>query len=87
MAIRIHHLNCATMCPFSARLMAGEGGWREPARLVAHVLLIETDQGLVLVDTGLGTADVGKPARTGAAFRHVVRPSYEIAEKIGRAHV
>ena len=70
---KIHHLNCATMCPYNARLMEGEGGWTEPAHLVAHVLVIESDDGLVLVDTGLGTADVANPQRTGALFRHLVR--------------
>ncbi len=80
MAGRIHHLNCATMCPRSARLIAGEGGWREPARLVAHVLAIEAEQGLVLVDTGLGAADVGDPGRTGPLFRHLVQPRYRIEE-------
>ncbi|MGB2852131.1 MAG: MBL fold metallo-hydrolase [Solirubrobacterales bacterium] len=77
---KIHHLNCATMCPYNARLMEGEGGWTETAHLVAHVLVIESDDGLVLVDTGLGTADVANPQRTGAVFRHLVRPSYTTAE-------
>lgn len=70
------------MCPHSAKLLAGSGGWMEPARMVAHVLLIETDQGLVLVDTGLGTADIADPARTGAFFRHVIRPKYLLEETV-----
>ena len=78
----IHHLNCATMCPYSAALMEGEGSWREPAHLVAHVLAIESSDGIVLVDTGLGTADVGNPRRTGAFFRHLVRPRYLIEETV-----
>lgn len=77
---KIHHLNCATMCPYNARLMTGEGGWTETAHLVAHVLAIESNDGIVLVDTGLGTADVANPARTGAPFRHLVRPRYDVAE-------
>jgi glyoxylase-like metal-dependent hydrolase (beta-lactamase superfamily II) len=32
-----------------------------PARLVCHCLLIETEQGLVLVDTGFGRRDVERP--------------------------
>jgi len=55
--MRIHHLNCASMCPPLASTMNGQG------RLVAHVLAIETPSGLVLVDTGLGTADVEAPRR------------------------
>lgn len=77
---KIHHLNCATMCPYNARLMSGAGGWTEPAQMVAHVLAIESGQGLVLVDTGLGVADCSNPARTGAFFRHVVRPAYRVAD-------
>lgn len=57
-APRIHHLNCGSMCPHGRRLMQGEGGWLEPARIVCHVWLIEGRDGLTLVDTGLGTAQV-----------------------------
>jgi glyoxylase-like metal-dependent hydrolase (beta-lactamase superfamily II) len=43
--------------------------------MCCHCLLIETPQGLVLVDTGLGTADVETPdARLGKFFRLAVRP-------------
>jgi glyoxylase-like metal-dependent hydrolase (beta-lactamase superfamily II) len=58
--MRIHHLNCGTMCPFGGRLMTGRASG--PARLVCHCLLIETDgHGLVLIDTGLGLRDVRSP--------------------------
>ncbi|RKH37160.1 MBL fold metallo-hydrolase [Corallococcus sicarius] len=56
--MRIHHLNCGTLCPASARFVVGAGGLFERARLVCHCLLLETSQGLVLVDTGLGTRDL-----------------------------
>lgn len=60
MALKIHHLNCGTDCPFGGALMDGRS--QGPlARLVCHCLLIETDQGLVLVDTGYGLQDVRKP--------------------------
>ena len=52
--MRIHHLNCATMCPPAARLVHGTGGWLTPGRMVCHCLLIESPDGLILVDTGLG---------------------------------
>ena len=59
MALKVHHLNCGTMCPVCARLINGQGGWLEPAQMVCHVLLIETPRdGLVLVDTGIGTRDI-----------------------------
>src|SRR5688500_15662345 len=77
---KIHHLNCASMCPYNAKLLAGEGGWTETAELNAHVLAIETNDGIVLVDTGLGTADIANPARTGFFFTQVVRPLWRIEE-------
>lgn len=58
----VHHLDCAPMNPV--------GG----APLVAHCLLVETGGGLVLVDTGLGSADVADPRRLGTFFRRTMRP-------------
>jgi glyoxylase-like metal-dependent hydrolase (beta-lactamase superfamily II) len=62
--MKVHHLNCGTM--------------KKPAPMVCHVLLIETDNGLVLVDSGYGTDDCADPKRLGAN-RWIVRPtlSYE----------
>jgi glyoxylase-like metal-dependent hydrolase (beta-lactamase superfamily II) len=40
-----------------------------PATLVCHCLLIETESGLVLVDTGFGLADVTDPQRLSLLFR------------------
>jgi glyoxylase-like metal-dependent hydrolase (beta-lactamase superfamily II) len=78
----IHHLNCATMCPYSAKPLTGSGGWTEPSTLITHVLAIESNDGIVLVDTGIGTADVADPGRTGAIFRHGVRATFEIEETV-----
>jgi glyoxylase-like metal-dependent hydrolase (beta-lactamase superfamily II) len=61
MALRIHHLNCTTMCPPGGRLMDGRMGVTGAAALVCHCLLVETDQKLVLVDTGFGLNDVRQP--------------------------
>lgn len=80
MSLRIHHLNCGTMCPHGRRLMAGEGGWLEPAEMCCHCLLIETADGLILVDSGLGADDVGEPQRLGRAFLASVRPQLRIEE-------
>lgn len=45
-------------------------------RLVCHALLVETNDGLVLVDTGLGLEDVRSPKpRLGAPFVAVFRPA------------
>ncbi len=60
--MRIHHLNCGTCCPIGGRLFDGRSD--SPfGQLVCHCLLLETDAGLVLVDTGFGTRDVDHPSR------------------------
>ena len=81
MSLKIHHLNCGTMCPVCAKLVNGKGGWLSPANLVCHVLLIETPRdGLVLVDTGFGQQDVQKPQRLGRPFLAVSRPLLALSE-------
>lgn len=67
--MRIHHLNCISSCPLGGRLFDGFSnciGCR--GRLCNHCLLVETEQGLVLVDTGFGLADVRNPQRRLSAF-------------------
>lgn len=58
--MRVHHLNCGTCCPLGGRLFDGTTDGAH-GRIVAHCLLIETDAGLVLVDTGFGTRDIARP--------------------------
>ncbi|RJQ87059.1 MBL fold metallo-hydrolase [Amycolatopsis panacis] len=53
--MRVHHLNCGTMHPPGGRLFDGNPGIARRSLLVAHCLLIETADSLVLVDTGLGS--------------------------------
>jgi glyoxylase-like metal-dependent hydrolase (beta-lactamase superfamily II) len=67
--MRIHHLSCGTMCPFGGRLWDGFSPMLGPAKIVCHCLLIETEAGLVLVDTGFGLGDVRNPARLNTFFR------------------
>ena len=58
--MKIHHLNCGTCCPPGGRLF--DGTTDSPrGHIVCHCLLIESDQGLILVDTGFGTRDVADP--------------------------
>jgi glyoxylase-like metal-dependent hydrolase (beta-lactamase superfamily II) len=65
--LRIHHLNCGTCCPAGGRLF--DGTTDGPlAHLVCHCLLIESDAGLVLVDTGFGMRDVDGPRRRLSEF-------------------
>ncbi len=78
--MRVHHLNCGSMCPIGRRLINGEGGWLAAAHMCCHCLLIEGRNGLILVDTGLGTGDVARPSRLGGAFNAVVRPRLQMQE-------
>ena len=68
MTSRVHHLNCGTFTP------PGVG------RFVAHVLLVEREAGLLLVDTGFGTGDLARPQRLGLPFRAFMRPALDPAE-------
>ncbi|MFT3873977.1 MAG: MBL fold metallo-hydrolase [Nocardioides sp.] len=68
--LHVHHLNCAHVTTMKL------GG----AVLACHVLVVETpDSGLVLVDTGLGTADYADiSSRLGWSFAHLyARPAVD----------
>lgn len=68
--MHIHHLNCGCMCPIGGALFDGFSRGLT-ARLVCHCLLIETNQGLVLIDTGFGLRDVQSPySRLSPFFIH-----------------
>jgi glyoxylase-like metal-dependent hydrolase (beta-lactamase superfamily II) len=87
--MRVHHLNCGTMCPRPARLLTSQGSLFGPARLVCHCFLIELSDGLALVDTGLGSADVLRPReRLGRGFMAlaapVCRPEETALAQLGR---
>lgn len=62
------------------RPVATFGGRLFPPRLVAHCLLVERSDGLVLVDTGLGADDVADPRRLGRGFVMGIRPDLRLAE-------
>ncbi len=68
------------MCPRSARFVTGRGGWREDGRVVCHCLLIESADGLILVDTGLGTVDVENPKGFMPPLRAIIRPRFDREE-------
>ncbi|MBV4484782.1 MBL fold metallo-hydrolase [Pseudomonas sp. SWRI153] len=77
--MRIHHLNCGCMCPFGGRLFDGNSHGLF-AHLVCHCWLIETERdGLVLVDTGFGSADVESPDRIASFFRKLNNIKFEHA--------
>jgi glyoxylase-like metal-dependent hydrolase (beta-lactamase superfamily II) len=73
--MKVHHISAATLCPLSARLVNGAGGWLSRGQMVCHCWLVESDDGLILVDTGIGSADLRDVSgRLGAWFERVVRP-------------
>ena len=74
--MKVQHLNCASLCP---------RGWRfidqKTPGMVCHCLLIETCEGLVLVDTGLGRQIIQqRQAAVGQIFHTTARPKYDMAE-------
>jgi glyoxylase-like metal-dependent hydrolase (beta-lactamase superfamily II) len=68
--MKVHHLNCGTMNALGVPI-------------VCHVLLVETDAGLVLVDTGFGLLDCADPRRIGPV-RRVLRPVFDVDETAAR---
>jgi glyoxylase-like metal-dependent hydrolase (beta-lactamase superfamily II) len=77
--MRVHHLNCATMCPLAGFLLGGKGLGR--GKMIAHCLLVETPKdGLVLVDTGFGTRDVEGKTNISGFFHRMVGPALDPAE-------
>src|SRR3954469_6631106 len=76
--MRIHHLNCISTCPAGGHLMDG----RTPSmftrgHLCCHCMLIETNAGLVLADTGLGLRDCASPrTRLSGFFLALLKPEF-----------
>jgi glyoxylase-like metal-dependent hydrolase (beta-lactamase superfamily II) len=68
--MKVHHLNCGTMDS-------------PGAPTICHVLLIETDNGLVLVDSGFGLLDCADPRRIGPS-RRLIRPRFHVDETAAR---
>jgi glyoxylase-like metal-dependent hydrolase (beta-lactamase superfamily II) len=65
--VKVQHLNCGTMN-------------MPTAPMVCHVLLVETDNGLVLIDSGFGSHDRLRPAKRVGPTRHVTRPLFDHRE-------
>jgi glyoxylase-like metal-dependent hydrolase (beta-lactamase superfamily II) len=75
--MRIHHLNCGCMCPIGGALFDGFSRGLT-ACLVCHCLLIETNSGLVLIDTGFGKRDIKAPlSRLSPFFMNLNRIQFE----------
>lgn len=69
--MRVHHLNCGTLDPVFP-----------PVPSICYCMLIDTgtDDGLILVDTGFGTADYLKPTRPVRFFMAANRMPRDINE-------
>ncbi len=61
--MRVHHLSCGSFAPPLS------------PEIVCHVLLCESAEGLVLIDTGLGLGDYADPAGRLGPVRHLLRPA------------
>jgi glyoxylase-like metal-dependent hydrolase (beta-lactamase superfamily II) len=66
--MQVHLLNCGSLCPLATeRVLYGKGNLVKPGRICCQCLLIETNDRLALVDTGLGQYDIHQPVtRLGA---------------------
>ena len=73
--MRVHHLNCGTIRHSGGRFFDGRRGVLRVAKLVCHCLLIEGEDGLVLVDTGLGRRRAASAASRLAVARLRVSPA------------
>lgn len=71
--MRVHHLNCGTCCPWGGRVFDGVSRGLLHGHIVCHCLLIETDTGLVLVDTGMGHRQI-EERRLSKFFRFLNQP-------------
>ena len=67
--MRVLHLNFGTLRPLGGRRVNGDRPPFRSARMVCHALLIESDRGLVLVDTGFGLEDVRRLKHLWSSFR------------------
>jgi len=68
--MRVHHLNCGTLHAYGFPQEDGTGGVFKRGHGVIHCLLVDTGDGLVLVDTGWGIGDCTVPS---SAVRHFGR--------------
>jgi glyoxylase-like metal-dependent hydrolase (beta-lactamase superfamily II) len=76
--MRIHHLSCICACPLGGRLMDGRSGSIfQRGSLCCHCLLVETESGMCLIDTGYGLRDVQQPAaRLSGFFLKLMSPDF-----------
>lgn len=76
--MRVHHLDCGSLSCLGGALAGGRGHPLRRTPMVCHVLLVETNEGLVLVDTGVGTAECEHPDRLSLGFRLGLAPALSL---------
>lgn len=69
---KVHHLNCGTLHAFGFPRHDGTGGAFVRGLGVIHCLLVDTGDGLALVDTGWGTRDCTDPSPAVCQFADIV---------------
>jgi glyoxylase-like metal-dependent hydrolase (beta-lactamase superfamily II) len=68
------------MCPHGRKLINGDGGLFEKARLVCHCVLVQDADGLVLIDTGFGLDDMRHTRQLGLIFDTLFDPQARESE-------
>lgn len=87
MSHKIYHINCGTLCMMGGRLLTGKGKFFEKAEMSCHCLLIETNDGLVLVDTGIGHKDCCSPTFPDSLFLKHLMGAKMLSEETALAHI
>jgi len=80
MPTRVHHLNCGTMHPYGLPARDGTGGLLRRGHGVIHCLLVDTGDGLALVDTGWGLRDCTDPSPAVRQFADLIGCTRETKE-------
>lgn len=73
--ISVHHINCGAMQPYGGALFDGQTPGLAPATLACHCLVLDTEAGPLLVDTGTVSADPSQAA-------HAHSPIFRIVDRI-----
>lgn len=78
--MKVYHLNCGTMNGFGFPKDDDTGGFFQRGHGIIHCLLVETGDGLVLVDTGWGRRDCTEPSPAVKQFMSVTHCTGDINE-------
>lgn len=76
------HLNCGTLYPPLGACLFGVGKPLRRVPIVTHCILVESEDGLLLIDTGMGSDDILRPDRMTQSllwFGHSARDISETA--------